>query len=77
MGSFIAQILTFLTRVRSGAIELNNSRYERRVDDIHRREKNDRTLSDDELRQQAGSIRRHVQGGTRRSTKWSSTCSLL
>jgi len=64
MGSFIAQILTFLTRVRSGAIELNNSRYERRVDDIHRREKNVRTLSDDELRQQAGSIRRHVQGGT-------------
>ncbi len=63
MGSFIGQIITFLSRLRSGAIVLDNSRYERRVNEIRQRDKNVKLLSDDELRQQAASIRRRVRDG--------------
>jgi preprotein translocase subunit SecA len=64
MGSFIGQIITFLSRLRSGAIELSNARYERRINDIHRQEKTVRPLSDDDLRQRAAALRQRGAAGT-------------
>src|SRR5690349_711636 len=63
MGSFIGQVVTFLARLRSGAIELSNARYERRIAEIHRREKVVRPLSDDALREHAATLRERVRGG--------------
>jgi preprotein translocase subunit SecA len=64
MGSFIDQVVTFLSRLRSGAIELSNARYERQIADIHRREKSVRPLTDDALRVQAGMLCERVRQGT-------------
>ena len=58
-------MVTFLSRLRSGAIELTNSRYERQVDEINRRYKHFSSLSDDALKRHAATIRQRVQGGTR------------
>ena len=57
-------MVTFLSRLRSGAIDLTNSRYERRVDDINRRHKDFGPLRDDALQRQAATIRQRVQDGT-------------
>jgi preprotein translocase subunit SecA len=65
MTAFIHKILTFLLRLRSGAIELSNARYERRVEEINRREKELGALSDDDLAQKAASIRERVRSGGR------------
>ncbi|MFI5458137.1 MAG: accessory Sec system translocase SecA2 [Isosphaerales bacterium] len=64
MRSFIRGMLTALSRLRSGAIELTNLRYERQVDDINRREKDFSPLPDEELRRQAATIRQRVRNGT-------------
>jgi preprotein translocase subunit SecA len=64
MGSFIGQVFAFLARLRSGAIELNNARYERRVAEIHRREQGVRALSDVALREHATALRERVRRGT-------------
>ncbi len=65
MIAFIQRMITFLLRLRSGAIELSNARYERRVDEINRRERDVQPLTDDQLRQQADSIRHSVRNGAR------------
>src|SRR5947199_10045494 len=65
MTTFIRGMLTFLSRLRSGAIELTNARYERRVEEINRRHKHLSPLPDDSLQRQAATIRQRVQNGTR------------
>ena len=65
MSSLIRGMVTFLSRLRSGAIDLTNSRYERRVDEINRRYKDVSSLPDDALQRHAATIRQRVQGGTR------------
>jgi preprotein translocase subunit SecA len=65
MGSIIRGAVTFLSRLRSGAIDLTNSRYEKRVADINRRDQEISSLADDALRRQAAAIRQRVQTGTR------------
>ena len=65
MGSIIRGVATFLSRLRSGAIDLTNSRYERRVDEINRRHNDFRPLHDDALQRQATLIKQRVQNGTR------------
>jgi preprotein translocase subunit SecA len=52
-------------RLRTGAIELSNARYERRVEEINRREREVQPLTDDQLRQQADSIRQRARNGAR------------
>ena len=65
MGSLIRGMVTFLSRLRSGAIDLTNSRYERRVDEINRRHKDVSGLSDAALQGQAAAIRQRVHSGMR------------
>jgi fumarate reductase subunit D len=65
MGSIIRGMATFLSRLRSGAIDLSNARYERRVADINRRHKYFTPLDDEALQRQAAAIRQQVQSGTR------------
>jgi preprotein translocase subunit SecA len=65
MIAFIHRILTFLLRLRSGAIELSNARYERRVEEINRRERDVQPLTDDQLRKEADSIRQRIRNGAR------------
>ena len=65
MQTFIRGIVTFLSRLRSGGIDLTNSRYVRRVEDINRRHKDFSPLRDDALQHQAAAIRKRVQSGTR------------
>lgn len=65
MSSFIRNLLTFFSRLRTGSINVSNARYERQVDDINRREQNFCLLSDEELRWQAAAIRQRAQDGTR------------
>jgi preprotein translocase subunit SecA len=65
MTTIIRKIVTFLTRLRSGAIELTNSGYERQVDAINRRHKEIGSLPDGALQHLARTIRQRVQNGTR------------
>ncbi len=64
MRSFIRGMLTGLSRLRSGAIDLTNSRYGRQVDDINRRDNDISPLPDDELKRQAATLRQRVRNGT-------------
>ncbi len=64
MSSLINRMLTLLSRLRNGAIVLSNSRYERQVNAINRREKGFSRLSDEALRRQGAAIRQRVQNGT-------------
>ncbi|HEV3344080.1 MAG TPA: accessory Sec system translocase SecA2 [Pirellulales bacterium] len=64
MGSFVGQIAKFLARLRSGAIDLNNVRYERQIAEIHRRAKRVRALSDGALREDAAALGNCVRRGT-------------
>jgi len=64
MRSLIRGMLTALSRLRGGAIELTNSRYERQVDDINRRDDDLTRLPDEELKRQAAAIRQRVRNGT-------------
>src|SRR4029077_8739303 len=64
MSSFIRGMFTVLSRLRSGAIDLSNTRYERLVDDINRRHDDFSPLPDEELRQRAAAIRQRVRNGT-------------
>jgi preprotein translocase subunit SecA len=65
MSSFIRNLLTFFSRLRVGAIDISNARYERQVDDISRLEQNLSLLSDEELQRQAAAIRKRAQDGVR------------
>jgi preprotein translocase subunit SecA len=64
MSLFFRRMLTVLSRLRRGAIDLTISRYERRVEDINRRGKEFHPLPDEELRQRVAVIRQRVQNGT-------------
>ena len=64
MSSVIGRMLTVLSRVRSGAIELSNSRYERRVADINRRDKNFSSLKDEALRQRVAAVHQRLRNAT-------------
>jgi preprotein translocase subunit SecA len=55
--------VTFLGRLRSGAIELSNARYARQVDEIAAREQEIAAETDDRLKQRAAELRQHVQSG--------------
>ncbi|MEX2027714.1 MAG: preprotein translocase subunit SecA, partial [Pirellulaceae bacterium] len=57
-------MLTVLSRLRSGAIVLSNSRYERRVADINRRDKYFSSLKDEALRQQAAAVQQRLRNAT-------------
>lgn len=65
MSSLIRGMATFLSRLRSGAIELTNSRYEKRVAEISRRHVDFSPLDDDALQREAAAIRQRIQSGTR------------
>ena len=73
MSSLIRGMVTFLSRLRSGAIELTNSRYERRVDEINRRHKDFRPLPDDDAAgskpRRSGSVCRPERPRRRRRSK--------
>ena len=66
MSSFIRNLLTTFSRMRSGAINVSNARYERQVEDINRLEQNFLPLSDEEVQSQVAAIRQRAQDGTRR-----------
>src|SRR5579859_1792996 len=61
MRSLVRGITTFLMRLRSGAIELSNRHYERRVDEIVRRGRDFSTLSDAALQAQLASVRERLR----------------
>jgi len=63
MPSLVRRILTFVSRLRSGAIELGTARYARRVEAINRCDERVSHLADDELRQEALSLRQRVANG--------------
>jgi len=77
MASFIRGMLTALSRLRSGSIDLSNARYERRVDDINRRDNGLTPLPDEELRRQAATIRQRVRNGTPLGDVLSDTFSIV
>jgi preprotein translocase subunit SecA len=65
MSAFINHLLTFLSRLRSGAIDVSNAAYERQVAEINRREQNFARLSDQELRERFSAIGRGARKGMR------------
>ncbi|MBI3862532.1 MAG: accessory Sec system translocase SecA2 [Planctomycetia bacterium] len=58
------KILTFLTRLRSGAIELSTGRYDRQVAAIAAREQEFAALTDDGLKQRSTALRERIRVGT-------------
>src|SRR5215510_41385 len=64
MPSLFRRIFVVLSRLRGGAIELSNARYERRIAQINRQEAQVRTLSDEVLQQRAAALRQDVRNGT-------------
>lgn len=58
------KVLTFLTRLRSGAIDLSTAHYERQVDEIGRREQDFAAQTDDRLQQRAAELGQRAQQGT-------------
>lgn len=63
MVSFLRGMLTILSRLRSGGIELSIARYERRVEEINRLGKDIKLQTDDDLKRQACEIRERVRQG--------------
>jgi hypothetical protein len=63
MHSFLSHALTALRRLRGGAIDVSNVRYERCVKEVNQRDKDVIGLSDDGLRQRAAILRRRVASG--------------
>ena len=61
MSSVIRSIVTVLSRLRGGAIEITNAGYEWQVDQINRREKTYSSMTDEELEQHVAEIRKRVR----------------
>ena len=64
MRSFIRGLLTILSRLGGGAIDLTNSRYERQIKKINERGRDIGLMSDAELKRQAAVIRDRTQNRT-------------
>ncbi len=62
--SFLRGTLTALSRLRGGAIDLTNARYERQVGLISQRGNHYHAMPDEGLKQEAAAIRQRVQEGT-------------
>src|SRR5262245_44333493 len=64
MRSLFHRIFVILSRLRGGAIDLSNARYERRVAEISRREAELPSLTDEALQLRFAQVRQRLRSGT-------------